>query len=148
MSEATRPLPTTTDPVKEEAVAPFMPPTTDPVREAEAALRAITDSLIALERFIENTRADIAATPSIPGLSPSARDELPIALERFIEQTRAGIAVFFDKKPSRRPSASDDAEVAISADIDAIVKRLDEGIPRLNTRLDELLERQRRPLTV
>jgi uncharacterized protein YhaN len=34
------------------------------------------------------------------------------------------------------------------ADIDAIVKRLDEGIPRLNARLDELLECQRRPLTV
>jgi hypothetical protein len=33
---------------------------------------------------------------------------------------------------------------AMSADIDTIVKRLDEGIPRL----DALLERQRRPLTV
>jgi hypothetical protein len=28
------------------------------------------------------------------------------------------------------------------------LKRLDEGIPRLNARLDALLERQRRPLTV
>jgi hypothetical protein len=46
------------------------------------------------------------------------------------------------------PDAEDEAQAAMSADVDAIVKRLDEGIPQLNARLDELLERQRRPLAV
>lgn len=47
-----------------------------------------------------------------------------------------------------RPDVETEAQAAISADIDAIVKRLDAGIPRLDARLDALLERQRRPLTV
>jgi hypothetical protein len=47
-----------------------------------------------------------------------------------------------------RPDADEEAQATVSADIDAIVKRLDEGIPRLDARLDRLLERQRRLLTV
>jgi hypothetical protein len=45
------------------------------------------------------------------------------------------------------PSPSDE-EAAVSADIDAILKRLDNGIPRLNQRLDDLQKRLRRPLAV
>jgi hypothetical protein len=47
-----------------------------------------------------------------------------------------------------RLDAESKTNAAISADIDAIVKRLDEGIPQLNARLDRLMDRQRRPLTI
>jgi hypothetical protein len=71
--------------------------------------------------------------------------KLPPEAKRVVAE-RAAHARWGEPRPDAEDEA--EAEAVISADIDAIVKRLDEGLPRLSARLDALLERQRRPLTV
>ena len=80
---------------------------------------------------------------------PDAHDEAQAtmsAIRALLKQDVSDVRITLSAEP--RPNAEDGAQTAMSADIDAIVKRLDEGIPRLSARLDELLERQRRPLNV
>jgi hypothetical protein len=117
--------------------------------EAQAAMSAKIDAIV--KRLV--------VSENIVKVRPLDADEAQAAMsagfdvliKRFVVRGQENVVV-----EEVRPLDADEAQAAtsagfdvlMSADIDAIVKRLDEGIPRLNARLDELLERQRRPLTV
>jgi hypothetical protein len=142
-----------------------MPETTEPRTVVEAAEKVLEHQTLPAKgayRFASAKEAHIFAEnyrmfaenyrrkqPPQELQRPDAHDEAQAtmsAIRALLKQDVSDVRIMLSAEP--RPNAEDGAQAAMSADIDAIVKRLDEGIPRLSARLDELLERQRRPLNV
>jgi uncharacterized protein YceH (UPF0502 family) len=81
------------------------------------------------------------------GLSENRVELVSLELSQMLQNISGRYPNLLAAEGELQPDAEDEAQAAVSADIDAIVKRLDEGIPQLNARLDALLERQQRLLT-